>query len=38
MTIADRIAVMAGGGFAGVVSHAEADLRQIGLWMSGRAA
>ncbi len=38
MTISDRIAVMAGGGFAGVVSHAEADLRQIGLWMSGRAA
>ena len=38
MTISDRIAVMAGGGFAGVVSHAEADMRQIGLWMSGRAA
>ncbi|MCB1495435.1 MAG: ABC transporter ATP-binding protein [Bauldia sp.] len=38
MTISDRIAVMAGGGFAGVVPHDEADMRQIGLWMSGRAA
>ena len=38
LTIADRIAVMAGGGFAGVVARAEADLRQIGLWMAERAA
>jgi simple sugar transport system ATP-binding protein len=38
LAISDRIAVMAGGGFAGVVPRAEADLRQIGLWMVGRAA
>ncbi len=38
MAISDRVAVMAGGGFAGVVPRAEADLRQIGLWMAGRAA
>ena len=38
LAISDRIAVLAGGGFAGVVARAEADLRQIGLWMSGRAA
>jgi ABC-type uncharacterized transport system ATPase subunit len=38
LAISDRIAVLAGGGFAGVVPRAEADLRQIGLWMSGRAA
>lgn len=38
LAIADRIAVMAGGGFAGMVSRGEADLRQIGLWMAGRAA
>jgi general nucleoside transport system ATP-binding protein len=38
LAISDRIAVMAGGGFAGVVPRAEADLRQIGLWMAGRAA
>jgi general nucleoside transport system ATP-binding protein len=38
LAISDRIAVMAGGGFAGVVSRAEADRRQIGLWMAGRAA
>jgi simple sugar transport system ATP-binding protein len=38
LAIADRIAVLAGGGFAGIVARAEADLRQIGLWMSGRAA
>ena len=35
LAISDRIAVMAGGGFAGVVARAEADLRQIGLWMAG---
>ena len=38
LTISDRIAVMADGKFAGLVSRAEADRRQIGLWMSGRAA
>jgi simple sugar transport system ATP-binding protein len=38
LAISDRIAVLAGGGFAGVVARATADLRQIGLWMSGRAA
>jgi simple sugar transport system ATP-binding protein len=38
LAIADRVAVMAGGGFAGVVERADADLRQIGLWMAGRAA
>jgi general nucleoside transport system ATP-binding protein len=38
LAVSDRIAVMAGGAFAGVVARAEADLRQIGLWMAGRAA
>jgi general nucleoside transport system ATP-binding protein len=38
LAISDRIAVMADGCFAGLVSRAEADRRQIGLWMSGRAA
>lgn len=38
LAISDRIAVMANGGFAGLVSRAEADRGQIGLWMSGRAA
>ncbi len=38
LEISDRIAVMANGGFAGVTTRAEADIRQIGLWMSGRAA
>jgi general nucleoside transport system ATP-binding protein len=38
LAISDRVAVMADGGFAGVVKRAEVDLRQIGLWMAGRAA
>jgi len=38
LDIADRIAVMANGVFAGVTTLAAADLGQIGLWMSGRAA
>lgn len=38
LDIADRVAVMANGVFAGVTSLADADLGQIGLWMSGRAA
>jgi ABC-type uncharacterized transport system ATPase subunit len=36
--ISDRVAVMAGGGFAGIAPRAEVDARQLGLWMSGRAA
>ncbi|MDR3375508.1 MAG: ABC transporter ATP-binding protein [Ancalomicrobiaceae bacterium] len=38
LSISDRIAVMAGGSFAGIVPNRNVDLRQIGLWMSGRAA
>ncbi len=38
LAVGDRIAVMAGGGIAGMVSRPEVDLRQIGLWMAGRAA
>lgn len=38
LQISDRIAVLANGGFAGVTTRAEADLKQIGLWMAGRAA
>ncbi len=38
LDVSDRIAVMADGRFAGVVARGEADLREIGLWMSGRAA
>jgi general nucleoside transport system ATP-binding protein len=38
LSIGDRIAVMAGGGFAGIVPRAAVDMRQIGLWMAGRAA
>jgi general nucleoside transport system ATP-binding protein len=38
LAVSDRIAVMADGAFAGMVPRAEADLQQIGLWMSGRAA
>ena len=38
LAIGDRIAVMADGGFAGVVPRAVVDLQQIGLWMAGRAA
>ncbi len=38
LDISDRIAVLAGGAFAGVTPRAEANLKQIGLWMSGRAA
>ena len=36
LEISDRIAVMAGGQFAGEMPTAEADLKQIGLWMAGR--
>jgi simple sugar transport system ATP-binding protein len=38
LEVSDRIAVMAGGALAGVTTRARADLKQIGLWMSGRAA
>ena len=38
LDIADRIAVMANGRFAGVVNARGGRLRPIGLWMSGRAA
>ena len=38
LAIADRIAVLSEGRFAGVVPRAGAELRQIGLWMGGRAA
>jgi general nucleoside transport system ATP-binding protein len=37
LEVADRIAVMANCGFAGVTTREGADIRQIGLWMSGRA-
>lgn len=38
LAIGDRIAVLAGGRFAGMVPRGEAELRQIGLWMAERAA
>jgi ABC-type uncharacterized transport system ATPase subunit len=38
LEISDRIAVMAGGQFAGEMPSAAADLKQIGLWMAGRPA
>ena len=38
LEVADRIAVLANGRFAGIVDRDKADLQQIGLWMSGRAA
>ena len=37
LAIADRVAVLFGGGFAGVMSRAEADLGRLGSWMSGGA-
>jgi simple sugar transport system ATP-binding protein len=38
LAISDRVAVMAGGGFAGFMPRSALDMRQIGLWMAGRAA
>ena len=38
LEISDRIAVIANGRFAGETPRAEVDLRQIGIWMAGRAA
>ena len=38
LDVSDRVAVIANGVFAGMSAREVADLRQIGLWMSGRAA
>ncbi len=38
LAVGDRIAVLAGGRIAGLVSRAEVDMTRIGLWMSERAA
>ncbi len=38
LDVSDRVAVIADGRLAGVVDRKGADLGQIGLWMSGRAA
>lgn len=38
LAVGDRIAVIAGGRIAGVVSRAEVDMTRVGLWMSERAA
>jgi general nucleoside transport system ATP-binding protein len=38
LEVSDRIAVMANGSFAGFTVRQGANLGQIGLWMSGRAA
>ena len=38
LAVSDRVAVIANGGFAGIVARAEVDLRQIGLWMAGSVA
>ncbi|WP_176086701.1 ABC transporter ATP-binding protein [Martelella sp. HB161492] len=38
MAISDRIAVLSGGTIAGTVNRADADMTQIGLWMSEHAA
>jgi len=38
LDVADRVAVMANGRFAGTVARRDVDLGQIGLWMSGRPA
>ncbi|CAN7649877.1 ABC transporter ATP-binding protein [Rhizobium rhizogenes] len=38
LAISDRIAVLSGGVFAGVVPRTEVEMGQIGLWMSDRAA
>ncbi len=38
LDVADRVAVIADGRFAGVVERGAVDLAEIGLWMSGRAA
>ncbi|MET0748978.1 MAG: ABC transporter ATP-binding protein [Rhizobium sp.] len=38
LAISDRIAVLSGGTFAGVVARGDVEMGQIGLWMSERAA
>jgi general nucleoside transport system ATP-binding protein len=38
LDVSDRVAVISNGRFAGLVERDKADLNQIGLWMSGRAA
>jgi len=38
LAIGDRVAVLAGGRLAGLVTRNEVDMPQIGLWMSERAA
>jgi simple sugar transport system ATP-binding protein len=38
LAVGDRIAVLAGGRIAGLVSRAGVDMTRIGLWMSERAA
>ena len=38
LDVADRVAVIADGRFAGVVERSAVNLAEIGLWMSGRAA
>ena len=38
LAISDRVAVMARGGFAGIVRRDAVDARQLGLWMGGKAA
>jgi ABC-type uncharacterized transport system ATPase subunit len=38
LAISDRVAVISGGTFAGVVPRSEVEMGQIGLWMSERAA
>ncbi|HBF28632.1 MAG TPA: nucleoside transporter ATP-binding protein [Rhizobium sp.] len=37
LAISDRVGVLSGGAFAGVVPRAEVEMRQIGLWMSEHA-
>ncbi len=38
LAISDRIAVLSGGTFAGVVARGDVEMGQIGLWMAERAA
>ncbi len=37
LAIGDRVAVLSGGRFAGILSRDKIDLGQIGLWMAGQA-
>lgn len=38
LAISDRVAVLSGGAFAGIVPREQVEMRQIGLWMSEHAA